>query len=55
MEKDQSKPTPDFLDEQDAINRINAYSKDDWKELLSLIPEIENIKMFGELHWFLNS
>lgn len=34
--------------EQKDINRINSFTPDDWKPLLSLIPEIEKTTFFGE-------
>jgi len=33
----------------ESINRINKISKDDWNELIKLIPESENTTVFGEV------
>ena len=37
-----------ILDEQDCVDRINAYTRQDWQPLLTLIPKIENTSFFGE-------
>jgi len=50
MTPDNSKHNLDQLNEDEAIARINSLSKDDWEELLSLIPEIENATEFGVHH-----
>jgi len=36
------------LDEQDCVDRINAYARQDWQPLFGLIPIIENTVSFGE-------
>jgi hypothetical protein len=36
------------LDAENYIEKINAFTKQDWKPLLDLIPEIESTEEFGE-------
>jgi hypothetical protein len=38
------------LNSENYIERINAFTQQDWKPLLDLIPEIERTKEFGEYH-----
>ena len=37
-----------FSRKHEDLNRINSFRPDDWKPLLSLIPEIEKTTIFGE-------
>jgi hypothetical protein len=38
------------LNPENYIEKINAFTQEDWKPLLDLIPEIEKTKSFGEFH-----
>ncbi|MBE0662286.1 MAG: hypothetical protein IH597_07450 [Bacteroidales bacterium] len=38
------------LNSENYIERINAFTQEDWKPLLDLIPEIEKTEEFGEYH-----
>ncbi len=37
-----------MLNEQDCVDRINAYTLKDWQPLFALIPRIESTSTFGE-------
>lgn len=37
-----------MLNESDCVEKLNAYTYEDWKPLLELIPEIEASLQFGE-------
>jgi hypothetical protein len=39
-----------ILNTENYIEKINAFTHEDWKPLLDLIPEIEKTKSFGEFH-----
>jgi len=35
------------LDEQDCVEKLTSYTRQDWKPLFTLIPKIENTTVFG--------
>ncbi len=37
-----------MLDEENHVELINSYTREDWQPLLDLIPEIEKTSSFGE-------
>ena len=45
----EKRQTTMILNENNYIETINGYSKNDWKSLLDLIPEIERTHDFGEM------